>query len=138
MTWLILAAAALVAWEWHKGRLRKPTRPEMLAATLAVVGVIIAAKGKPLFSLPLLVGAAIILNRGRKQAAPAPAMPVDEARILLDLPPQADASAIRAAHRRLIARVHPDAGGSEDLARRVNAARDTLLADLNRKPPRAS
>ena len=31
---------------------------------------------------------------------------------------------IRAAHRRLIARVHPDAGGSAGLATRVNAARD--------------
>ena len=45
---------------------------------------------------------------------------------------------IRDAHRRLIARVHPDAGGSAELAHRVNAARDTLLAELNRKPPRAS
>ncbi|HEY0327355.1 MAG TPA: molecular chaperone DnaJ, partial [Allosphingosinicella sp.] len=31
-------------------------------------------------------------------------------------------------HRRLIARVHPDAGGSEELARRINAARDALIA----------
>ena len=46
---------------------------------------------------------------------------------------------IRDAHRRLIARVHPDAGGSAELAHRVNAARDTLLAEtMNRKPPRAS
>jgi len=41
---------------------------------------------------------------------------------------------ILAAHRRIIAEVHPDrfpAGdGNPDLARRVNAARDTLL----RKP----
>lgn len=136
MTWLLLAVAALIAWEWHKGRLRRPTRPEMLAALLAIAGVAVAAKGKPLFSLPLLAGAAFVLNRGRKPAAPA--MPVDEARLLLDLPADADAAAIRAAHRRLIARVHPDAGGSADLARRVNAARDTLLAQLNRKPPRAS
>ena len=46
---------------------------------------------------------------------------------------------IRDAHRRLIAKVHPDAGGSAELAHRVNAARDALLAEtMNRKPPRAS
>ena len=56
-------------------------------------------------------------------------MPAAAARRLLELPDGADAEAIRAAHRRLIARVHPDAGGSEELARRVNAARDVLLAE---------
>ena len=45
---------------------------------------------------------------------------------------------IRDAHRRLISRVHPDTGGSAELAHRVNAARDTLVAEMNRKPPRAS
>ena len=67
-----------------------------------------------------------------------PAMPEEEARRLLDLPPGADRAAIQAAHRRLIARVHPDAGGSTELTRRVNAARDTLLSHLNPNSPRAS
>ena len=38
----------------------------------------------------------------------------------------------------VIARVHPDAGGSAELARRVNLARDTLVAELNCRTPRAS
>ena len=50
-----------------------------------------------------------------------------EARAILGVPPGADADAIRAAHRRLVAGVHPDRGGSAELARRVNAARDLLL-----------
>ena len=48
----------------------------------------------------------------------------------------ADLAEIRAAHRRLIARVHPDAGGSEELASRINAARDALIADLTRSAAR--
>lgn len=61
---------------------------------------------------------------------PDPRLPRDEADALaiLDLRPGADAGAIRQAHRRLIGQVHPDRGGSADLTRRVNAARDLLLA----------
>jgi hypothetical protein len=50
-----------------------------------------------------------------------------EARAILGVEPDADAEAIRAAHRRLIGAVHPDRGGSAELTRRVNLARDTLL-----------
>ena len=59
--------------------------------------------------------------------SPRPPMPADEARAVLGLGPDADAEAIRAAHRRLVAAVHPDKGGSAELTRRINAARDTLL-----------
>lgn len=50
-----------------------------------------------------------------------------EARAILGVGRDADAAAIRAAHRRLVTGVHPDRGGSVELARRVNAARDLLL-----------
>ncbi|WP_188054078.1 J domain-containing protein [Sphingosinithalassobacter sp. CS137] len=50
-----------------------------------------------------------------------------EARSILGLGPDADEAEIRAAHRRLVAQVHPDRGGSAEAARRINAARDTLL-----------
>ena len=65
-------------------------------------------------------------------------MPASEARALLGVGEAATLPEIREAHRRLIARVHPDSGGSAELATRVNAARDVLVADLNRKTPRAS
>ena len=67
-----------------------------------------------------------------------PPMPVEDARRLLGVPEGASLEDIRAAHRRLIARVHPDTGGSADLAERVNAARDVLVAEMNRGTPRAS
>lgn len=46
---------------------------------------------------------------------------------LLGVPRDADAATVRAAHRRLIAALHPDTGGSADVAARINAARDILL-----------
>ena len=51
----------------------------------------------------------------------------DEALSVLGLSAGATAEEIRAAHRRLILRVHPDAGGSADLAARINRAKDVLL-----------
>jgi hypothetical protein len=85
-----------------------------------------------------LVGVVLIWWRGRMAPRPAPRMPAAEARRLLGLAEGASLDDIRTAHRRLIARVHPDAGGSADLAERVNAARDTLVAEMNRRTPRAS
>lgn len=131
MTLLALVVAVLLLWSWKTGRLRKPTRIELMAALVGLAGAVLSAKGKPLYGLPLFALAMVMLNRGR-QSAPVP-MPVQEALSLLDLPPDADVAAVRAAHRRLIARVHPDAGGSDELARRVNLARDTLLADRARR-----
>lgn len=51
----------------------------------------------------------------------------DEALAILGLATGATAEEIRAAHRRLILRMHPDAGGSADLAARINRAKDVLL-----------
>jgi hypothetical protein len=50
-----------------------------------------------------------------------------EAYEVLGLKPGADADAIQAAHHRLMRAAHPDAGGSDWLASRVNQARDVLL-----------
>ena len=59
-------------------------------------------------------------------------MGLDDARALLGVGAADDAEAIRAAHRRIISRVHPDSGGTPELARRTNLARDILLAELAR------
>ena len=65
----------------------------------------------------------------RKAGAPDPKMVRDvaEARAVLGVGAGADADAIRAAHRRVLAAVHPDRGGSTEAAGRANAARDLLL-----------
>lgn len=51
----------------------------------------------------------------------------DEALAVLGLAEGATADEIRAAHRRLIQRMHPDVGGTADLAARINRAKDVLL-----------
>ena len=58
-----------------------------------------------------------------------------EARALLGLPHDAGREAILDAHRRYIAMVHPDRGGSNEKVHAANAARDTLLAALEGKAP---
>lgn len=50
-----------------------------------------------------------------------------EARALLGVGPSAGEVEINAAWRRLMARAHPDQGGTEGLAAQLNAARDRLL-----------
>ncbi len=50
-----------------------------------------------------------------------------EALSVLGLAEGASPDEIRAVHRRLIQRVHPDVGGSADLAARINRAKDVLL-----------
>lgn len=80
-----------------------------------------------------LVIAGMLYSLWRRGIVAGTRMRSSEARELLDLHVGATADEIRAAHRQMIARVHPDAGGSAGLASRVNAARDALLAELKRR-----
>ncbi|WP_334175588.1 DnaJ domain-containing protein [Pseudoxanthobacter sp.] len=64
---------------------------------------------------------------GQGGAAAARRMSVEEAYETLGLRPGATEDDIRAAHRTLMKRVHPDVGGTAALAARLNEARDRLL-----------
>jgi len=92
------------------------------------------------FLLAILVAyAGWWLWRGPRRAAPRKApqtkysedSKLSDARALLGLDEQASEAEIRAAHRRLIVAVHPDRGGSAELTRRINVARDILLHRTN-------
>ena len=84
--------------------------------------------GKLLLVAVLLIGFWLLV-RPRPETRPKTRHDETEARAVLGVDAGADADAIRAAHRRLVSAVHPDKGGSADLTRRINAARDLLLRD---------
>jgi len=66
-------------------------------------------------------------DRGAGATAGSSAMDETTALEVLGLRPGAGRAEIEAAYRRVMAKVHPDKGGSDRLASLVNAARDYLL-----------
>lgn len=56
-----------------------------------------------------------------------------QARVLLGVREGASREEIIEAHRRHVAQVHPDRGGTSDLVHEVTAARDLLLGSLVRQ-----
>ena len=61
---------------------------------------------------------------------PGGSMTVEEAYLVLGLNPGATAGEIKAAHRNLMKRSHPDQGGTAYLAAKVNAAKEVLLKNV--------
>ena len=133
---LVLVAAGL-GWAWWTGKLKGFTYEDGAALALFLLGLRLMSTGKMLPGAALMAGAILWAAYRRRKSSPKE-MPLEDARKLLGVSPEASLAEIRDAHRRLIARVHPDAGGSEELANRVNVARDTLVAEMNRRTPRAS
>ncbi|MBB6124932.1 molecular chaperone DnaJ [Sphingobium subterraneum] len=138
---LLLLVVGLAAWLVFTGRLRRMTGTDGIMLGMAIVGAAMAAKGNALIGgVPL--GLALLYAWRRWQGgkrAPKPTTfaasmaeteAVAEARALLGLSTDADEAAIRAAHRHLIAKIHPDAGGTQALAEKINGARNILLRHL--------
>ncbi len=68
---------------------------------------------------------------GKRAISPGSVMSLAEAARILEVAPDADPATIVEAHKRLIAKVHPDAGGTSALATQVNQARDILLRNIS-------
>jgi hypothetical protein len=129
MLLLLLAAAGVGYWAWKTREGQALRLGDVAAVVAALIAFRLMSRGAEIQGLVALAGAGWWLWFRRKGpgADPNAAMTYEEARRLLDVPADATREEIRAAHRRLVARVHPDVGGSADLTRQVNAARDTLL-----------
>lgn len=138
LAWIILGAAGL--WALIRlGRQADRTSKVQWRVTATIFaaacwgGAALAAMRGSWLIASLLASAGIWLavsSRQRDpQARPTPRedMGEAEARRVLGVSKSADAAEIQAAYRRLMARAHPDTGGSEGLAERLNAARDRLL-----------
>lgn len=137
---MLLLALGLVLglfWLMGRGRMKRMDRNDWLAVAVGILGIAVGLQGKPVIGGPILISAmAYLWVRPRRPKAAKPVPPpltdaaVRDARALLGLGPEADAAAVRAAHRRLIALAHPDKGGTAALSAQINDARDLLLRHL--------
>ncbi|MEW5251167.1 DnaJ domain-containing protein [Microbulbifer sp. 2201CG32-9] len=104
----------------------------------AAIAVILPLAGKTLSWLgrhlpwlaPLIAKRAQARQETGSGPAKSPPLTEDEARRILDVPPRASRDDIISAHRKLIQKLHPDRGGNDYLASRINAAKELLLENL--------
>ncbi len=139
MVFLLLGGATLVALMLALGMFsgaQVKTVKTFGIWTVAIGGLLLAAllflSGRGAAALGDLLTMGIVLwpmlsRQIRARGRPG-GMSRDEAFAVLGLKPGADEDTIRAAHKRLMRMAHPDNGGSDWLASRLNQARDTLLA----------
>ena len=125
---LLIAAAAIGYWARKTRGLQALRFGDVAAVVAALIGLRLLEGRSPPAGIAALAGAGWWLWFRKRGGGAEPDMTPERARQLLDVGPRATAEEVRAAHRRLAARVHPDAGGSTHLAAEINAARDVLLA----------
>lgn len=132
-----LALAAIVVWALVRlGRQTEgPRRGQWrIAATLVATallggGALAMSKGAWIMGGGMLAAGLYLVVMSRIRAVPVslPGMSDGEARSVLGVSSEATEQDIQTAWRRVMGRAHPDQGGTQGLAERVNAARDTLL-----------
>jgi len=135
LVWLALAAIAVWALvrlgrqSERRGQGHWRVTATLFSAVLIAGAVLMAARGSwP--AAAAFAGAGLWLTLSSRQRPAAPrteAMSAAEARSLLGVSADASRQDIQVAWKRLMARAHPDQGGTEGLASRLNAARDRLL-----------
>jgi len=135
LIWLGLAALAVWALVRLGRQSEGPRRGQwriaatMIATAMLGGGMLALSRGSWLVGGGLVAAGLYLVVASRIRVLPARRDRIDdaEARSILGLGPDATPEAINAAWRRLMGRAHPDQGGTEGLAARLNAARDRLL-----------
>jgi hypothetical protein len=129
----LVLAAALAWWLHQRGELLPNLKRFGGSAIAAVIAARLLTSGKPLMGI---IAAAIAIIWWQVQVRRQPhVLPEAEmaALAVLGLAPGAGIGDIQAAFRARMAEVHPDAGGSDEAARSVTAARDLLLDLADRR-----
>jgi len=135
LIWLVLAG--IVVWALVRlGRQTEGPRrghwrvaATLVSAAMLLGGALALSKGVWISGAGL-VGAAlwlVVASRMRTVVVRREAIGDAEARSILGVAVGATPDQINGAWRRLMGRAHPDQGGTEGLAARLNAARDRLL-----------
>ncbi len=135
LIWLVLAGVAVWALIRLGRQTEGPRRGQWRVASTLIAAALLAGGALALSRGVWITGAALIgaalwltLASRIRSVPPRPERLSDaEARSILGVSADATAQEINAAWRRLMARAHPDQGGTEGLAARLNAARDRLL-----------
>ncbi|MFN3877439.1 MAG: J domain-containing protein [Brevundimonas sp.] len=139
LIWLALAAIAVWALvrlgrqTERSGRAHWRVTATLLGAVMLAGGALAAFRGSWL-TAAVLVGAGLYLAWSSRIRPVIRSEPISEAdaSAVLGVGPGASEAEVRAAWKRAMARAHPDQGGTEGLAIRVNAARDRLLRKTGR------
>lgn len=135
LAWLVLAGVAVWALirlgrhSERRGRAQWRVAATLFSAVLMGAGALVAFRGAWLPAVGLIGTGLWLTLASRQRTVPqrGEAMSEAEARSLLGVGPEATRPQITAAWKRLMTRAHPDQGGTEGLAARLNAARDRLL-----------
>ena len=135
LIWLVLVGIGVWALVRLGRQTEGPRRGQwrvaatLISAAMLAGGALALSKGAWI-SGGALVGAALwltVASRMRQVAARRETLGDVEARSILGVGADATPEAINAAWHRLMGRAHPDQGGTEGLAARLNTARDRLL-----------
>ena len=135
--------AGWLLWQVANGRSQGGARNVTMlkiVVWLGLAAVLFAAKLWPLAFMVLLAAGGVmaieswrdkhVADDAKGSSAPPvtqKALSKDEAAAILGIDEEASAEEIKAAHKKLISQIHPDKGGTDYLAAKINDARDLLL-----------